>query len=121
MKILPLFAAATILLAQSAAAAQMVTVSRFQYGKQWAFTMEELQLLCRPDHSVFALNMNTLVQYPLNDKAVDAMKSGQVKAAPVENILLNDPSRPGKKMRIAPFTERALRLCDTPQAGRTDS
>ncbi|XBS68323.1 YebY family protein [Acerihabitans sp. KWT182] len=102
------------LIAQAAGAAQIVTVSKFQYGKQWAFQQEELQLLCRADQSLFALNMSTLMQYPLNDKAKSEMLSGQVKAVPVETILLDDPAKPGQKMSIAPFAARARQLCNQP-------
>jgi len=101
-----------VLIAQSAGAAQIVTISKFQYGKQWAFDKEELQLLCRADRSLFALNMSTLMQYPLNEKATSEMQAGQVKAVPIESILLDDPAKPGQKMSIAPFAERAQQLCD---------
>lgn len=111
MKIHSLFVLVA-LIAQTAGAAQIVTISKFQYGKQWAFDKEELQLLCRADRSVFALNMSTLMQYPLNEKANSEMQSGQVKAVPVETILLDDPAMPGRKMSIAPFTARAEQLCD---------
>ena len=115
MKLRHIFAVILVLIAQSANASQIITVTKFQYGKQWAFTIEELQLLCRPDQSLFALNINTLVQYPLNEKAVNEMTTGQVKATPVERILLDDPAHPGQKMSIAPFTDRAQQLCNQPQ------
>lgn len=101
--------------AQTAVAAQIITVSKFQYGKQWAFDKEEVQLLCRPDGSLFALNISTLVQYPLNDLATHAMTAGQVNATPIDAILLNDPANPGKKMSITPFAERAAQLCEKPE------
>jgi len=100
---------------QSVSAAQIITISKFQYGKQWAFTKEEVQLLCRPDGALLALNMSTLMQYPLNERANQAMKTGQIKAVPVDTILLDDPSRPGQKMSIEPFVARASQLCDTPK------
>lgn len=102
------------LTAQTVSAAQIITVSKFQFGKQWAFTKEEVQLLCRPDGSLFALNISTLMQYPLNEQATRAMTSGQVNATPVDTILLDDPANPGKKMSIAPFAERAGQLCNAP-------
>ncbi len=43
------------------------------------------------------------------------MQSGQVKAVPVETILLDDPAKPGQKMSIAPFAARAEQLCDKPE------
>jgi|SRR5476649_23528 len=100
------------LAAQSVNAAQIITISKFQYGKQWAFTKEEVQLLCRPDGALLALNMSTLVQYPLNERANQAMKAGQINAVPIETILLDDPARAGQKMSIAPFVTRASQLCD---------
>lgn len=100
------------LLAVTANAAQIITISKFQYGKQWAFTQEEVQLLCRTDQSLFALNMSTLMQYPLNEKATSEMMSGQVKAMPINSILLDDPAKPSQKMSIAPFAARAQQLCD---------
>lgn len=103
------------LAAQSAGAAQIITVSKFQYGKQWAFTKEEVQLLCRQDGSLLALNMSTLMQYPLNDQATRQMNAGQIKAQPIDTILLDDPARPGQKMSVAPFAQRARQLCDTPK------
>ncbi len=102
----------TLAVTQAASAAQIVTVSRFQFGKQWAFAKEEVQLLCRADRSLYALNISTLVQYPLNEKAARQMESGQVKAQPIEAILLDDPANPGHKMSLDPFVARAERLCD---------
>jgi hypothetical protein len=98
--------------ATTASAAQIITISKFQYGKQWAFTQEEVQLLCRADQSLFALNMSTLMQYPLNEKATSEMLSGHVKAMPINSILLDDPAKPNQKMSIAPFAARAQQLCD---------
>ncbi len=114
MKILSVTVVFLALMTQSAGAAQLATISKFQYGKQWAFNQEELQLLCRADRSLFALNMSTLVQYPLNAKATSEMVAGQVKAVPIETILLDDPANPGQKMSIAPFAARAQQLCDKP-------
>lgn len=112
MKIQNLLVLLTLLTAQTVSAAQIITVSRFQYGRQWAFTKEEVQLLCRPDGALLALNMSTLMQYPLNERAIQAMNAGRIKAMPVETILLDDPARPGQKMSIAPFAQRAGQLCD---------
>lgn len=111
MKKRSLVVVVVLLAAQYASAMEIITLSKFQYGKRWAFTKEEVQLMCRPDHALYALNMSTLMQYPLNEKAEQQRKAGQVHAQPIEVILLDDPERPGQKMSIAPFIERAQQLC----------
>lgn len=111
MKRMTLYMLLTLLVAHSAAAAEIITVSKFQYGKQWAFTKEEVQLLCHKDGSLYALNLSTLMQYPLNEVANAQMRAGQVKAQPIDTILLDDPATPGQKMSIAPFAQRASQLC----------
>ncbi|MGL9773204.1 MAG: YebY family protein [Sodalis sp. (in: enterobacteria)] len=100
-----------MLAAQYASAMKIITLSKFQYGKRWAFTKEEVQLMCRPDHALYALSISTLMQYPLNEKAEQQRKEGHVHAQPIEVILLDDPDHPGQKMSIAPFVERAQQLC----------
>ncbi len=97
--------------ADVAAAAQLVTLSRQQYGERWAFTREEVQLICRPGNAVFALNTGTLMQYPLNAAAQAQMKNGQVNAQPIDVIWLDDPTAPGKKKDLQPFIERGEQLC----------
>lgn len=110
MKKRSLVVVVVLLAAQYASAMEIITLSKFQYGKRWAFTKEEMQLMCRPDHALCALNMSTLMQ-PLNEKAEQQRKAGHVHAQPIEVILLDDPDRPGQKMSIAPFIERAQQLC----------
>jgi len=64
---------ATLLLTVSAssfAAPELVTVSRLQYGKDWAFTREEVMLQCRAGKALYVINDSTLAQYPLNDVAL---------------------------------------------------
>ncbi|VFS42462.1 Protein of uncharacterised function (DUF2511) [Serratia liquefaciens] len=60
-----------LLLASSGAALaapQIITVSRFEVGKEsWAFNREEVMLTCRPGNALYAINPSTLVQYPLNE------------------------------------------------------
>lgn len=97
--------------ADAVAAAQLATLSRQQYGDRWAFTREEVQLICRPGKAVFALNTGTLMQYPLNAAAQTQMKSGQVNAQPIDVIWLDDPDAPGKKKDLQPFIERGEQLC----------
>jgi len=41
--------------ASSFAAPEIITVSRLEYGKAWAFTREEVMLQCRPGHALYAI------------------------------------------------------------------
>lgn len=94
------------------AASQIITVSRFEVGKdKWAFNREEVMLSCRGDHALFAINPSTLMQYPLNDKADQMVKSGKTTGQPISVIQVDDPSAPGQKMSLAPFIDRAEKLC----------
>lgn len=106
---------AFLLLTSSAAALaapQVITVSRFEVGKEsWAFNREEVMLTCRPGNALFAINPSTLVQYPLNDIAEQQMKDGKTNAQPISVIQIDDPQQPGQKMSLAPFIERAQKLC----------
>ena len=96
----------------SALAAQIITVSRFEVGKdKWAFNREEVMLTCRPGNALYVINPSTLVQYPLNDVARQQMESGKTTAKPIEIIQIDDPAKPGEKMSLAPFVERAEKLC----------
>ena len=97
---------AFLLLTSSAAALaapQVITVSRFEVGKdKWAFNREE---------ALYVINPSTLVQYPLNDIAQKEVASGKTKAQPISVIQIDDPNNPGEKMSLAPFIERAEKLC----------
>lgn len=94
------------------AAPQVITVSRFEMGKEkWAFTREEVMLTCRPGKALFVINPSTLVQYPINDVAQKRVDSGESKGQPIDIILADDPNNPGQKMSLAPFIERAHTLC----------
>ncbi len=102
----------TFLLLTSSAAAlaapQVITVSRFEVGKdKWAFNREEVMLTCRPGNALYVINPSTLVQYPLNDIAQKEVASGKTKAQPISVIQIDDPNNPGEKMSLAPFIERA--------------
>ncbi|MFS2225544.1 YebY family protein [Pantoea sp. B65] len=95
------------------AASQIITVSRFEIGKEkWAFDREEVMLTCAKNHALFAINPSTLMQYPLNDKANQMMQAGQVKGQPISVIQIDDPKNPGQKMSLAPYIERADKLCN---------
>lgn len=94
------------------AAPQIITVSRFEIGKaQWAFNREEVMLTCRPGNALYAINPSTLVQYPLNPAAEQEVKEGKTTAQPISVIQIDDPQHPGQKMSLAPFIERAGKLC----------
>ncbi|WP_024560717.1 YebY family protein [Franconibacter pulveris 601] len=95
-----------------ALATQIITVSRFEMGKdKWAFTREEVMLTCRPGNALFAINPSTLMQYPLNDIAERQVKEGKTSGQPITIIQADDPAKPGEKMSLAPFIERAQKLC----------
>lgn len=94
------------------AAPQVITVSRFEIGKdKWAFNREEVMLTCRPGNALYVINPSTLVQYPLNDVAQEQVASGKTNAQPLSVIQIDDPAKPGEKMTLAPFIERAEKLC----------
>ncbi len=39
------------------------------------------------------------------------MKDGKTNAQPISVIQIDDPQQPGQKMSLAPFIERAQKLC----------
>ncbi|WP_342324939.1 YebY family protein [Kosakonia sp. BYX6] len=94
------------------AAPQVITVSRFEMGKdKWAFNREEVMLTCRPGNALYAINPSTLVQYPLNDIAEKQVANGKSSGQPISIIQIDDPAKPGEKMSLAPFIARAESLC----------
>ena len=98
----------------TALAAQVITVSRFEVGKDnWAFNREEVMLTCRADKALYVINPSTLVQYPLNDEAQEQVKAGKTKAQPISVIQVDNPKQPGEKMSLTPFIERAKKLCES--------
>jgi hypothetical protein len=109
------FVLSLMLLATSGAALaapQVITVSRFEVGKdKWAFNREEVMLTCRPGNALYAINPSTLVQYPLNAVAEQEVKEGKTTAQPISVIQIDDPADPGQKMSLQPFIERAEKLC----------
>ncbi|MDX7988144.1 DUF2511 domain-containing protein [Xenorhabdus sp. 12] len=100
------------LLSFQGVAAPIQTVSKLQFGKEWAFTREEVMLDCRMGGALFVINPSTLMQYPLNERATQLMKSNKVIATSLDTILLDDPAQPNKKMSIEPFQKAASALCD---------
>lgn len=94
------------------AAPQIITVSRFEMGKeQWAFNREEVMLTCRPGNALYAINPSTLMQYPLNEVAEQEVKAGKTNAQPISVIQADDPAHEGQKMSLGPFIARAEKLC----------
>ena len=104
-----------VLLATSAAALAapgLITVSRFDIGKdKWAFDREEVMLTCRPGNALVVINPSTRVQYPLNDIAEQQIKAGKMSGQPLSVVQIDDPKHPGQKMSLDPFIERAQKLC----------
>ncbi|MCX8956204.1 YebY family protein [Erwinia psidii] len=97
----------------NAMAAGIITVSRFEMGKdKWAFDREEVMLTCAKGNALLVINPSTLMQYPLNDKAEQMIRNGQMKGQPVSVIRIDDPQHPGQKKDLTPFIERARTLCD---------
>ena len=95
------------------AAAEVITISRFEIGKdKWPFTREEVMLTCTKEHALFAINPSTLMQYPLNDKAEQKVASNQTTAQSVTVIQRDDPQLPGQKASLQPIIERAEKLCN---------
>lgn len=94
------------------AAPRVITVSRFEIGKdKWAFNREEVMLTCRTSNALYVINPATLAQYPLNEVARREVAAGQTRAQPISVIQIDVPARVGEKMSLAPFIERAQKLC----------
>ncbi|WP_145525899.1 YebY family protein [Yersinia rohdei] len=111
MKVFVLALSLLMLSVNAIAAEKIITVSKFEFGKQWAFTREEVMLECRSGGALFVINPSTLAQYPLNDIATEQMKAGHVLAKPLDVLLLDDSEQPGVKMSLEPFQQRAMTLC----------
>lgn len=93
------------------AATGITNISKLQYGDSWAFTREEVQLICRRGNALYVINPSTLMQYPLNGVAWAQVRQGEVNAQPLDIILLDDPKHPGQKKSLLPFVDRAEQLC----------
>ncbi|KMJ43380.1 YebY family protein [Xenorhabdus khoisanae] len=101
-----------LLLSFQGVSSPIQTISKLQFGKQWAFTREEVMLDCRSDGALFVINPSTLMQYPLNGLATKLMKSNKVIATSLDTILLDNPENPNQKMSVEPFQKAASALCD---------
>lgn len=95
----------------NALSAPLSTVSKLQYGDEWPFTREEVMLNCRSDGAWFVINPATLVQYPLNDLAMEQMRSGKVIAQLIDVIVLPDPNNAEKKKSLVPIENTFESLC----------
>ena len=94
------------------AAPKVITVSRFEMGKDsWAFNREEVMLTCRPGDALFVINPATLMQYPINDEAMSQVRSGKTTGQSIDVLLVDDPANPGQKKSLKPFIEKAKTLC----------
>ncbi len=94
------------------AAPKVITVSRFEMGKDsWAFNREEVMLTCRPGNALFVINPATLMQYPINDEAMAQVRSGKTTGQSIDVLLVDDPDNPGQKKSLKPFIEKAKTLC----------
>lgn len=110
-KVIP--ACVLMVLCSQVMAAQIITVSRFEIGKdRWPFTREEVMLTCERDGALFAINPSTLLQYPLNDKAQARTNAGQGTLQSINTIVAPDKAYPGQKMSLQPIIDRAQQLCD---------
>lgn len=97
----------------SAMAAEIITVSRFEMGKDtWPFDREEVMLTCAKGNALFVINPSTLAQYPINDVASALVKSGQAKGQNISIIQSDDPQHPGQKKSLTPIIERTQKLCN---------
>jgi len=77
------------------AADKPVNSTKLEYGKQCAFTKEEVMLQFRKGGTLFVLNNSTLMQYPLNEASQAQVKAGQQDAQSLDVILLDDTTNPG--------------------------
>lgn len=94
------------------AAPKIITVSRFEIGKdKWAFNREEVMLTCRSGNALYVINPGTLMQYPLNAAAEQEVKEGKTNAQALSTIRIDAPAHAGRKMSLTPFIERAKTLC----------
>lgn len=93
-------------------AAPISTVSKFQFGDDWPFTREEVMLNCRADGAWLVINPATLAQYPLNDIALEQMKSGRINAQLIDVILLPDPNNLEKKKSTVAIQNAFKSLCE---------
>lgn len=95
----------------TAFSAPLTTVSKKQFGEDWPFTREEVMIECRNNGALVVINPATLMQYPLNEIATDLMKKKQIKAQPIDVLLLPTDNPKSVEERILPLKEAAEALC----------
>ncbi|HGJ5897964.1 YebY family protein [Arsenophonus apicola] len=91
----------------------IVTVSKKQFGDKWIFKREEVMLECRTNGALFVINPSTLMQYPLNNIAVEQMKKREIIASQLSAILLKPTNLSQQKIDITPILKTAQNLCKT--------
>lgn len=83
------------------------TISKSEFGKDWAFSVEEGELNCIEkgdyDEAVFTAKGKT---YALNGTAKNSKKY-----IPIDEIWLDNPSITGTKIDLALFINKTLALC----------
>lgn len=102
-----------LIISSQVMATQVITVSRFDIGKdKWPFTREEVMLTCEKDGAMFVINPATLAQYPINHQAQIRVDSHMSIGQPITVIQRNDPGNPHIKMSLDPIVKRTALLCD---------
>lgn len=89
----------------------IITVNKKQFDDQWIFKREEVMLECRTNGALFVINPSTLMQYPLNNIAVEQMKKGEIIASPLSAILLEPANLSQQKINISSIVRTAQNLC----------
>ncbi|GAA0472567.1 MULTISPECIES: DUF2511 domain-containing protein [Tatumella] len=101
-----------LLLSGQAMATQVITVSRFETGKDhWPLNREEIMLTCEKDGALFAINPSTLMNYPLNKTAQQKVNAGLAQGSSIAPLVADDKNHPGQKMSLQPLISKAQSLC----------
>ncbi|ARU96146.1 DUF2511 domain-containing protein [Tatumella citrea] len=110
-KLLPMLL--LLIVSSQALATQVITINRLETGKSiWPLRdRDEIMLTCEQDGALFAINPSTLMNYPLNDKALNRVKQGLSQGADITQLVADDKNHPGQKMSLKPFITKAQSLC----------
>lgn len=81
------------------------TISRADYGDDWPFLVDEVQLRCA-GFAVWVVHEG--LNYPLNGPAQQRLSTGQ----PLHLIWASDPEIPGAKISIGPIIQEGLARCE---------
>jgi len=89
-----------------------INITKDEYGKDWAFNANEVQLQCFYG-GAFVFNFDDDEVYAISGLAKVLAKNGKVMAVPIEDSGLwkDNPELPGTKINLSPFIERALKTC----------